>query len=263
MQKKKGKIVTIASTKGGTGKTIVSLNLAGVYSLMGYKVLLIDFDLFGGGIATFLNSDNDRTIFNFVEDYSNNRYESIENYIYKYNDLISIIAAPKDPRSANKIESKYVDIILSNVVYNYDVILIDTSHLLNEITIVSLDISDSILYVLTNDSLDLKNSRSFMSIIKDVGFDNITTLLNSSFYSKNYFSMYDIKNIIKHNIDFTLTKSFFIKNIDKYIMEGNIPILNEGIFSKKDMKLFEKIGTTLIEDKEVKKWKSHYQKLLK
>ena len=77
MKSKKGKILTITSTKGGVGKTITTLNLAGIYSLLDYKVLIVDLDLYGGAIATFLGSDNDKTIFNLVEDLTNNRYQKI------------------------------------------------------------------------------------------------------------------------------------------------------------------------------------------
>ena len=112
MKENKGKIIAITSTTGGVGKTITTLNLAGSYHLLGNKVLIIDFDLFGGDIALSLNLKCDKTVFNLVLDLSNNRYEKVEDYIYKYNDNIDIISAPKDPRQANKIDSKYIPLIL-------------------------------------------------------------------------------------------------------------------------------------------------------
>ena len=53
----KAKIITIASVKGGTGKTTTVLNLAGTYSIMKKKTLILDFDLYSGGIALSLNID--------------------------------------------------------------------------------------------------------------------------------------------------------------------------------------------------------------
>ena len=58
MERNKGKIITVTSTKGGVGKTITTLNLAGVFSNLKKKVLVIDFDLYGGAVATYLNSKN-------------------------------------------------------------------------------------------------------------------------------------------------------------------------------------------------------------
>ena len=247
MERNKGKIITVTSTKGGVGKTITTLNLAGVFSNLKKKVLVIDFDLYGGAVATYLNSKNDKTIFNLITDLSNNKYKNIDDYIYNHNEYISILSAPKDPRFANKMDSKYIPIILNNVVYKYDVILIDTTHILNEINIYTLDMSDIILYLFTNDSFDLKNTKSFLTILKDAGFNNFYTVLNESiFKDKTYFSKYDI--------DFTISKNMYIKNIDKYIMEGEILLLNPNLSfkDKKDYKKYLELALTLIKDKEKK-----------
>lgn len=253
MKNAKGKIITVTSTKGGVGKTITTLNLAGVYAKLGYKVLVVDFDLYGGAVATYLNSKNDKTIYTLVEDLTNNRYEKMEDYIYKHNDYVDIIAAPKDPRMANKIDSKYIPLVFRNVVYKYDVILVDTSHILNEINIVTLDNSDSIIYIFTNDTFDLKNTKSFMSIMKDVGYKNYITVLNESIMPyKSYYSMYDIRNVIKNNVDYTISKSMHIKNIDKYILDGEILIFNKRLsFSdKKEWEKLKSLALSLIDDKE-------------
>lgn len=247
MKNTKGKIITVTSTKGGVGKTITTLNLAGVYEKLGYKVLVIDMDLYGGAVATYLNSSNDKTIFNMAEDLNNNRYEKIEDYLFSYDKNIDILAAPKDPRMANKIDKKYIPLIFRNVIYKYDVILVDTSHVLNEINIITLDNSDTILYVFTNDTFDLKNTKSFISIMKDVGYKNYYTLLNESICYKNYYSLFDIRTIIKNNIDFTMPKNMYIKNIDKYLIEGKILLFNNNLSLDKNMwERLKNIATTLL-----------------
>ena len=40
----KAKVFTITSVKGGVGKTTTVLNLAGIYSRLGKKVLIIELD---------------------------------------------------------------------------------------------------------------------------------------------------------------------------------------------------------------------------
>lgn len=252
MKATKGKIITVTSTKGGVGKTIALLNLAGTYEKLGYKTLVIDLDLYGGAIATYLNSNNDKTIFNLVEDLTNNRYNTIDEYLFSYSDKIDIIAAPKDPRMASKIDSKYIPLILRNVIYKYDVILIDTTHNLNEVNIVTLDNSDSILYMFTNDTFDLKNTKSFISIMKDIGNNNYYTILNESVHpGRNNYSLFDIRNIIKSNVDFTISKSMYIRNIDKFILDGKILIFNKGLSftDKREWEKLKVIANTLIKDK--------------
>ena len=58
-----GKIITISSVKGGVGKTTMTLNLAGIYCELNKRVLIIDLDLYSGGIAASLNVKNKKDIY--------------------------------------------------------------------------------------------------------------------------------------------------------------------------------------------------------
>ncbi len=73
MKGMRGKVIAIASAKGGVGKTIFVTNLAGVYHHLKKKVLLIDMDLSSGGINVLLNLSNAKTIYNLADDILNNR----------------------------------------------------------------------------------------------------------------------------------------------------------------------------------------------
>lgn len=236
MANMRGKSICVFSAKGGVGKTVTAINLAGIYEHLEKKVLLVDLDLSSGGISVALNRPFEKTIYNFVDDYNNNRYKNFKDYVTSYDQYIDILPSPKDPRQANKIDSKYIDLLLDKAAYNYDIVLIDTNHILNEINIVTLDKVDTILFVLTNDPLDLKNMKSLLSIFKDTGITKYKILLNNSRDPyKNYFSLFDIKNIIKANIDYSLSSNFYIKNMDSYIMNGEIVSLQKRmptIFNK-------------------------------
>ena len=76
MASKKGIGIAVFGGKGGIGKTITTLNLAGAYELLQKKTLIIDLDLFGGGIATALNLDFEKNIYNCIDDIMNNRYHN-------------------------------------------------------------------------------------------------------------------------------------------------------------------------------------------
>ena len=255
MKKTAAKIISVFSCKGGVGKTTTTINLAGIYSLMDKNVLIIDLDLNSGGIAVSLNIDVKKTIYNVVDDMSNNRFKEINEYVSKYNDKIDVLAAPKDPRHALKVDSKYIDLVISSSMYKYDVILIDTSHNLTPITLSALDKSDNTLFMVTNDPVDLKNSRSMVAIFNDTGNDNYKILFNSSKDTgKDYFSLFDVKTIIKHNIDYTIDRSFYIKDIDKYVINGEILTLNKKVRSLKrsDVKNLEKLAESLLISKKEK-----------
>ena len=217
MSKYKGKSICIFSAKGGVGKTITTLNLAGVFASLEKKVLIIDLDNTSGAIATYLNKVPQKTIYDFVNDYSNKTYETINNYITKYIDNIDFISSCADPTEGNKIIPIYIELLLEKVLYNYDIVLIDTNHILNEFNITILDKVNLTLLVLTSDLIDLKNMRNLIQIFNKAGKNNYKVLLNYAINSnRNYYSLYDIKNAIKRNIDYIIDDSFNIKSIESY-----------------------------------------------
>ena len=188
-----------------------------------------------------------------IDSFSNNRYSNIRDYVVEYNNGIDVLACPKDPRCALKIDSKYIPMIFEFAKREYDVILVDTNHIMNEVNLMILDNVYKSLFMVTNDLVDLKNTKSLISIFKETDKSNYMMVLNCSRDTgRDYFSLFDIRNIIKTNIDYTISSSFYIKNIDKYVLNGEILTLNRNInrFHGKDISKLKRIAEVLIEDKE-------------
>ena len=251
MKNKSGKLICVTSVKGGVGKTTTLINLAGIYSLMKFRVLIIDLDLFSGAVAVNLNINNKKDIFMLIDSISNNRFTTLSDYTTVYNNNIDVIASPKDPRQALKIESKFLPVIFDIAKREYDIILVDTNHVMDEVNLTILDCSYASLFVISNDLADLKNMKSIVSIFKDAGKENYLICLNNSKdSSKSYMSLFDIKSVIKRNIDYIIGKNFYIKNIDKYVLNGEILTLNKSInrFHGTDINNLKKMALDLIND---------------
>ena len=150
MNKYKGKILCVTSGKGGVGKSIFATILIGVYSYLKKKVLLIDMDLSSGGISVLLNLDKGKTIYNLSDDILNNRFKEHEMYVSHYNEFIDVLPACKDPREGNKIDSKILEQIVTIYQNYYDVIVLDTTHTPTNDTLLSLDMADNILLLISD-----------------------------------------------------------------------------------------------------------------
>ncbi len=251
MASKKGRTICVFSAKGGVGKTTTVLNMAGIYAKMEKKVLILDFDIFNGGIALYLNKGADMTIYNLVDDLSNSRYSDLTEYTNKYNDYIDYIASPKDPRQGIKISNKYINSILERAEYLYDIVLIDTTHILNNINLSILDYVKNIVFLLTNDPYDLKNLKSVIAIFKELNIDKYKVVLNNGINPyKRYFSNYDIKSIINTNIDYIIPKEGFIKDIDNFVMDNDILSLEKrtGMGASRYIEILTKLAVDLIKD---------------
>lgn len=253
-----GKIISVSSVKGGVGKTTILLNLAGIYCELGKRVLIIDMDLFSGGIAISLDIKNTKDIFMLVDSMANNRFTELSKYVTSYNSNIDVLAAPRDPREAMKVDSRYIPLIFDAAKKEYDVVLVDTSHVLNDINLTILDYSYMSLFIVTNDLVDLKNMKSLLSVFIDTDKKNYLICLNSSRDTgRDYMSMYDIRATIDSNIDYTISSNYYIKNIDKYVMSGEILTLNKKIntFYPKDVANMKKMALDLIDDRHIKEGK--------
>lgn len=249
-ENKKGKIITVTSAKGGVGKTIFLLNLAGIFSRMKQKVLIVDCDLVGGAVALDLNLNPIKNIFNISDDIFNNRYQNYADYLTVYQDNIDIVASCKDPKQALKIDMNYIIMFLKQVKNEYDIILVDTTHGFTKENINILDKSDIILYMMTNDIMDIKNTKSYMEVMNDIEMDHIKIILNNSRdINLNYFSKYDIRSMIGRNIDYSLDRSLYIKNITSFLIEGEIFTLNKSLTfkDKNDLKKLENMARDFIE----------------
>lgn len=243
------KIVSITSVKGGTGKTINTLNLAGIYTTLHKKTLIIDLDLYSADIVAMLDIDPKTDLYTLYEDMSNNTFNSIDDYITHYNEYIDVISAPKDPRYTSKINSKFLSLLLYKVKNKYDVILIDMSYILNEINLVAMDSSDYIVYILNNSPMDIKNMKTMISILNDMDKDNYKIVLYNKDKEKNIFKKFDINNIISSKINYVIPSDFYFKDIDRYIMEGKILTLDKDVIKYKNstIKVYEKLANDLLE----------------
>lgn len=229
----KAKSICFYSPKGGVGKTVLAMNVAGLLSMKKKKILLIDFDVFNGGLSMLINDNITKTIYQLTDDLSNNRFRNIKDYVHKYNEYIDILCAPKDPRQGSKVDSRYIDIILEKSSLNYDFLIIDTSSVLDEVNLVTLDTASTIFFVTTNDLMSLKNLRNVISIFKDIENDNYKVILNGSFdFKYPYFSLSEMKKIIGANIDYSLSNAFFIRDISKLIYDNKIPVLDNSVYKK-------------------------------
>ena len=250
MKNIKGKSLCFFSAKGGVGKTTNLLNLAGIFEQLEKRVLIIDFDLYSGGVGAYLNKRGDKNIFHMFFDIENGVYSNINDYTVKVDNYIDIMCAPIDPRDANKVNAKFVNFVINEANNKYDAVLIDTNHALNDINLSILDTVDNITFFLTNDPLDLKNLKSLLSIFDNLNIANYKILLNNSRDPfKNYFTFFELRKIINHQIDYTLSSDMFVKDMEKMVMKGAILSLDRRFADvmTEDYQTFVMMATDLLE----------------
>lgn len=123
----KYQVISCVSSTKGEGKTTSLLNLAYVYSLKGFKVLVIDLDLRAPNVHHFFNISNDKGITDYLAGKVGEE-EIIHKNIKENYDVIT--AGSRVPFPAKVLESHKIIEFLEKLKKNYDYIFVDTSPLL-------------------------------------------------------------------------------------------------------------------------------------
>ncbi len=117
------KIITVSSTISGEGKTFVAINLAGILSISGKKVILLDLDLRKPRIHLGFNTKNEKGISTLLIG-KHNLGECIEKSELQNFDYIT--AGPVPPNPAELAAGKQMENLLFELEEIYDIIIIDT-----------------------------------------------------------------------------------------------------------------------------------------
>ena len=249
MKIKKGKSICLFSSKGGVGKTFNTISLAGIFRLLDKKVLIIDFDLYSGDIATYLNKRCKKDIYDLSLDLDGRLFNNLKDYVARVDDYIDILSAPVDSRLANKVNVNNIAEIINRSVIDYDIVLIDTNHALNEVSLSVLQTVDYIFLLTKNDPLDMKSLKTLITLLDENEYDNYKIILNNSRDPfKRYFTLFDLKRFINRGIDYTLTEDLYLKDMDKYVMDGIIVTLDKKFpdYFFKDYKTYLTIATDIL-----------------
>lgn len=145
------KILSVVNQKGGVGKTTTSLNVSSALAVLGYKVLVIDFDPQGNLSSGFGFNLQDR-VNKTIYDALTNKNTDINSVIFKTKIKNLDVLTSNTNLAAFEIEifdkkdrEFYLQNAINNISTKYDYVIIDCPPSLGFLTINSLVCSDYVL----------------------------------------------------------------------------------------------------------------------
>ena len=143
---RRGRIVTVFSPKGGTGKTCIATNsAAAVAKYEGKKCLLLDLDLQFGDAAIMLGIEPEKTIYDLVVAPGELDTEKLAGYVTRHASGLDILPAPLRPEDAELVTEAKLAQLLEVAQESYDVIVVDTSPFFHGPMLATLDRTDELL----------------------------------------------------------------------------------------------------------------------
>ena len=178
---RRGRIVTVFSPKGGTGKTVIATNTAAaVAKHEGKKALLLDLDLQFGDAAIMLGIEPEKTIYDLVVAPGELDTEKLAGYVTRHVSGLDILPAPLRPEDAELVTEAKLAQLLEVARESYDIIVVDTSPFFHGPMLATLDRTDELLLLCGLDVPTLKNVRLALQTLELLSFppDRIRVVLN-------------------------------------------------------------------------------------
>jgi pilus assembly protein CpaE len=176
-----GRIVTVFSPKGGTGKTVTATNLAVSFAKhAGKRTLLLDLDLQFGDAAIMLGIEPEKTIQDLVVAPGELDPEKLAGYTTRHSSGLDVLPAPIRPEDAELVTEQKLARLLEVAKESYDVIVVDTSPFFHGPMLATLDRTDDLLLVCGLDVPTIKNVRLSLQTLQLLSFptERVRVILN-------------------------------------------------------------------------------------
>jgi len=185
-----GRVIMVYSPKGGTGVTTLAVNLAITLHNDETRAALVDGNLQFGDVAIFLNEQGKNTLLDLAPRADELDPDVVDGVMLKHAASgIRVLAAPAKPEQADHVNADQFSKLVKYLRQIYAYVVVDTTHMLTDITLAALDVSDIVVLVTTQDIPAIKNISLFLDLLKTIGVqrDRLCLVLNK--YDKRIVSI--------------------------------------------------------------------------
>lgn len=180
---RRGRVLTVFSAKGGSGKTMLAVNLAATLADRGHRqVCIVDLDLAFGDVAIAMQLFPAHTIADAVPLGGQIDSSAVAAMLTQHSAGLSAIVAPTEPSTAESIHPKLISTLLDVLRDEFDYIVVDTSPAFDDQVMAALDVSDLITLIVTPDVPALKTLKITVETLLELGYprEKLRLVLNRS-----------------------------------------------------------------------------------
>ena len=202
MESTHGRLITITSAKGGSGKTVVATNLALLLNrIPDTKVCLVDADLQFGDVCLVLQLEPRFTMVNAAHELHHLDAELLDSLLTEHPSGLKVLAAPLEPAFADDITTTGLMQMIDVLLENYRYVIIDTASMLDELILSLFEKSDDILMIVDMDLPSVKNAKLALETMRLLKFStaNVKLVMNRS-NAKARLDNKEIENALKMRI---------------------------------------------------------------
>jgi pilus assembly protein CpaE len=201
-----GRVITVFSPKGGSGKSVVTTNLAvAAATYSNRRTLLVDLDLQFGDAAIMLGLSPSSTVRDLIGSPTELGAEKLDVYTERHSSGVSVLPAPMNPEDAELVGEEAVQALLTVARQSHDLVVVDTAPFFYGPMLATLDQTDELLVVCNPDLPTLKNVRLTLKTLELLAFpqERLRIVLNRA-SSASGMERGDVAAALERPVDFVL-----------------------------------------------------------
>lgn len=176
-----GKIIAVFGAKGGAGKTTVATNLAVALARRGRETAaLVDVDDAFGDVAESLALPKERTVIDGLRELDGAERGGLKTFLTYHDSGLAVLPAPTSPFEWKGIAGERLQQLLRQLARQFDIVLVDTSSTLSEVSLGALEAASTILWITTPEYASVHDSLRALQAIRSLRLpeDRIRVILN-------------------------------------------------------------------------------------
>jgi len=180
-----GHIISVYSPKGGSGSTTIAVNLAVALQKEETPVVLVDGNMEFGDVTVFLNQKAKNSIIDLAPRAGELDLDIIEEVTMLHAESgMKVLAAPSRPEFAESVSGEQFGMVLDFLRNLFAYVIVDCASSLSEVTLSTIDTSDVIILVTTQEIPSIKDSRLFLDLLQPLNINQDRVLFVMNKYDK-------------------------------------------------------------------------------
>jgi pilus assembly protein CpaE len=212
--------VAVYSPKGGVGTTTVAVNIAVAAALRRPdRVVLVDFALQFGNVATHLNLDARQTLADVVRDDTTlNEPELLRTYAMRHDSGLHVLAAPSAPELADSVTPEHVALILKTLLESYDLVVVDAGSSVDERTMNVFEAAETVVLPVNPEIAALNAMHALLEYFAESGSIGLKSLfvLNDMF-AREILKLRDVESALgaKVSVQLPYDPFLYLKSVNE------------------------------------------------
>jgi pilus assembly protein CpaE len=221
-----GRVITVASPKGGVGKTTVSTNLAiGLTASAPQSTVLVDLDVQFGDVASALSLVPEYTLPDAVHGPASEDTMVLKTFLTQHPSGLYAVCGAESPAAGDTVSGEDVSRLLASLAREFRYVVVDTAPGLSEQTLAALDRASDVIMLTSMDVPGVRGLRKELDVLRELAMIPAGRHVVMNFAdAKGGLSVRDVETTIGTGVDVVLPRS---KAVPASTNQG-VPILQSS-----------------------------------